>query len=260
MEIIIDYREKKLIKLMKSQLELYEYKNIEIKTENLPLGDIIVKKNNEELLIIERKTLNDLASSIRDGRYKEQSFRLNNTNLHNHNIIYLIEGDITMWSNSFTNIKPETLYVSLFSLLYFSGFSVMRTLTLAETGEFILRITDKLIRSKNKKNYYDVSNTEVKEYVDVIKREKKNNITIENIDEIMLSQIPNVSISVAKALIKHYNDIYTLKVELEKNEKCLDKVRYVNKNKEEKSLNKLIKNNITKYILKRKDTIIKIKT
>ena len=42
----------------------------------------------------------------------------------------------------------------------------------------------------------------------------------------MLSQIPNVSISVAKALIKHYNDIYTLKVELEKNEKCLDKVRY----------------------------------
>ena len=151
MEIIIDYREKKLIKLMKSQLELYEYKNIEIKIENLPLGDIIVKKNNEELLIIERKTLNDLASSIRDGRYKEQSFRLNNTNLHNHNIIYLIEGDITMWSNSFTNIKPETLYVTLFSLLYFSGFSVMRTLTLAETGEFILRITDKLIRSKNKK-------------------------------------------------------------------------------------------------------------
>lgn len=260
MEIIIDYREKKLIKLMKSQLDLYEYKNIEIKIENLPLGDIIIKKKDEELLIIERKTLNDLASSIRDGRYKEQSYRLNNTKLHNHNIIYLIEGDITMWSNSYTNIKPETLYVSLFSLLYFSGFSVMRTLTLAETGEYILRITDKLNRSKNKKNYYDISNTEVKEYIDVIKREKKNNITIENIDEIMLSQIPNVSIQVAKILIHHYGDIYTLKKELETNEKSLDDIRYTNKNNEEKNLNKTIKNNIIKFILKKKDTIIKIKT
>ena len=173
MEIIIDYREKKLIKLMKSQLELYEYKNIEIKIENLPLGDIIIKKNEKELLIIERKSINDLASSIRDGRYKEQSFRLNNTNIHNHNIIYLIEGDISMWSNSYSRIKPETLYVCLFSLLYFSGFSVVRTISLAETGEFILRITDKLNRSKNKKSYYDLSNDKVSDYVDVLKEGKE---------------------------------------------------------------------------------------
>ena len=260
MEIIIDYREKKLIKLMKSQLELYEYKNIEIKVENLPLGDIIIKKNEKELLTIERKSINDLASSIRDGRYKEQSFRLNNTNIHNHNIIYLIEGDISMWSNSYSRIKPETLYVSLFSLLYFSGFSVVRTISLAETGEFILRITDKLNRSKNKKSYYDLSNDKVSDYIDVLKREKKNNITIENIDEIMLSQIPNVSISLSKILIEKYESIFNLKNKLEENEKCLDEIIIVNKNNEERKLNKTVKNNIIKYLLKRKETIIKINT
>ena len=46
-----------------------------------------------KLLIIERKSLNDLASSIKDGRYAEQSFRLSNIEHHNHNIVYLIEGD-----------------------------------------------------------------------------------------------------------------------------------------------------------------------
>lgn len=260
MEIIIDYREKKLIKIMKSQLEMYEYKNIEIKVENLPLGDIIIKKNDEEKLIIERKTLNDLASSIRDGRYKEQSYRLNNTKLHNHNIIYLIEGDITMWSNSFTNIKPETLYVSLFSLMYFSGFSIMRTLTLVESGEYILRITDKLNRSKTKKNYYDLCNNEVSEYTDVLKREKKNNITLKNIDEIMLSQIPNVSINIAKILIKEYKTIFNLKKELEENVNCLDNINIKNKNNEIRKLNKLIKGSIIKYMLKREEKIIKIKT
>ena len=91
MLIEVDYREKKLIKLLKSLLNLYKFKNIEIEVKNLPLGDIIIKEDeNSELLIIERKSINDLASSIRDGRYKEQSLRLSNTGLHNHRIIYLI--------------------------------------------------------------------------------------------------------------------------------------------------------------------------
>jgi ERCC4-type nuclease len=45
--------------------------NIEIKTENLLLGDILIDK-----LLIERKTINNLAASIVDGRYREQSFSL----------------------------------------------------------------------------------------------------------------------------------------------------------------------------------------
>ena len=41
-------------------------------------------------LIFERKSLADLISSIKDGRYIEQSFRLSECSLDNHNIYYII--------------------------------------------------------------------------------------------------------------------------------------------------------------------------
>ena len=54
-------------------------------------------------MIIERKTLNDLASSIKDGRYKEQGYRLSNCSLHNHNIFYLIEDNLSSYNSKFNN-------------------------------------------------------------------------------------------------------------------------------------------------------------
>jgi len=40
--------------------------------------------------IVERKTADDLAASIMDGRYEEQKFRLKNCGINN--VIYLVEG------------------------------------------------------------------------------------------------------------------------------------------------------------------------
>ena len=60
-----------------------------------------------------KKTVNDLLSSIVDGRYKEQSLRLDNYNLHNHNIIYLIEGD--MRNND--NQKGKCFIVRIYNIL-----------------------------------------------------------------------------------------------------------------------------------------------
>ena len=55
-------------------------------------GKTIIKDDDEkEVIIIERKTINDLSSSIRDSRYYEQSFRLSECNIPNHYIYYLIE-------------------------------------------------------------------------------------------------------------------------------------------------------------------------
>ena len=63
------------------------FKDIVIKSETLPIGDIIICDDKEEKLIIERKSVSDLLASIKDGRYEEQSYRLNGSNHHNHNII-----------------------------------------------------------------------------------------------------------------------------------------------------------------------------
>jgi ERCC4-type nuclease len=147
--IKVDFREKELIELL--QLKMSEINtNIKLKVDNLKLGDIaffnIDKDNNEigtgtgvELMLFERKSLTDLASSIKDGRYAEQSFRLDGYEaIPNHNIIYLIEGDLSKFKESkYNRVTKKTLLSSMFSILYYKGFSVVRTMIVFETCDLI---------------------------------------------------------------------------------------------------------------------------
>lgn len=264
MKLVIDYREKKLIQLVESiKIMNAKYKPIEVIVENLPLSDVIIKdKHDRELVLIERKSINDLASSIQDGRYNEQSYRLTNTNIHNHNIIYLIEGNLAMWNNRYSRITQDTIYSAMVSLMYYKGFSVFRTYTLVETAEFILNMSVKIDKSNKttprKTPYFENMNTHVHtqpssdsddssntphthtssnkinvtlnptvvdtvnenektventpslKYSKYVKREKKSNITPENIDVIMLSQIPHVSVDTAMQILKHHRTVYQL--------------------------------------------------
>ena len=154
MIIKVDNKRRKIDKLLNAKLDEMEFSKISIVVEELPLGDIIICDDRSvEKLIIERKSLNDLAASISDGRYSEQSFRLENHEIHNHNIVYLIEGDIHRYSNKYSKISKKTLQVTMFCINYFKGFSIMKTRDILETAEYILIITDKLKR-KVRKNYY----------------------------------------------------------------------------------------------------------
>ena len=198
MKIVIDNRERAIIPLIKALNEDLGFKS-SIEISKLDIGDFIIKDNDDnELLIVERKQLSDLASSIRDGRYAEQSYRLNGCSLHNHNIIYIIEGDIRFYSDKFSKVSKNTLYTSMFSLNYFKGFSIFRTHDPKETAEFLLLITDKLRREGNKPGFYNPKGQTVGiDYTQVVKRVKKDNITKDNVGIIMLSQIPGVSIKIA---------------------------------------------------------------
>jgi len=273
MKLVIDYREKKLEELINSiKIMNAKYKPIEIIVKNLPLSDVIIKdKNNNEKMLIERKTINDLASSIQDGRYNEQSYRLTNCNIHNHNIMYLIEGNISMWNNRYTRINRDTIYSAIFSIIYYKGFSVFVTSTTVETAEFLLNTALKMHKndklSTKKYPYYQnmdqdlnhninkmlndkkieennnttnkinitltpeavdsikettVDNTPDLKYSKYVKRQKKGNITPENIDVIMLSQIPHISVDTAMQILNKYKTIYRLINILKDNENELN--------------------------------------
>ena len=307
MKLVIDYREKKLIGLLNSvKLMNAKYKPIEILVENLPLSDVIIKddKNNEKLLI-ERKTINDIASSIQDGRYNEQSYRLTNCDIHNHNIMYLIEGNISMWNNKYTRIDRDTIYSAIFSIMYYKGFTTFITSTTVETAEFLLNTALKIHKnekqSSKKQPYYtnqmdvlsyninktlnDFDNKSQQEnqvsdpslnklniqlnpsalkmiedtsspaektpdlkYTKYVKREKKSNITPENIDVIMLSQIPNVSVDTAIQIIDKYKTIYNLINILSENENELKDFRIKTKSGERR-LNSNVISYIKNYIV-----------
>ena len=160
--IKVDFREKDLIALL--QLKMMNdavNSNIKLKVDNLKIGDVSFietdKNENEigdELIIFERKSLNDLASSIKDGRYAEQSFRLDGYSVvPNHNIVYLIEGDLSKYrENQFSRINKKTLLSSMFSILYYKGFSVVRTMNVVETCDLVWNWADKLEREMVRTN------------------------------------------------------------------------------------------------------------
>lgn len=281
MKITIDYRENNLFELCKQHIEKNNIKNIDLAIENLPIGDIIISSNEEELVIIERKSLSDLASSIRDGRYNEQSYRLNNSSVHNHNIIYLIEGDWSHYNKGTFNksINQHTLMSSIISINYYKGFSLYRTQTISESALYIVYLADKLQRENGKKNSFysnnvlltetsnkeennpQNTNTEKNEqkeqvsYSQVVKKVKKDNITIENIGEIILSQIPNVSSQSAIVIMNKFKTIKNLISELEKNDKCLDDI-FIGTTEKPRKLSKPCKSSIYKYLLQKDNDLI----
>lgn len=191
--------------------------NHEIKSERLPLGDIILHDPTQgqglgrDIVIFERKTLTDLAASIRDGRYKEQSFRLIETaaatGFHTHNIVYIIEGDLAHYNEKHSQITKTALQSAMVSLLYYKGFSVIRTMNVGETADFILHFADKV--AKEGALPIAADNMEcgsgAAAYSEVAtKKEKRDYITRENIGEIMLAQVPGVSAKMAAAILAKY--------------------------------------------------------
>jgi len=244
MKIKIDTRESKLFnEINKKNIP----ENCTVIKETMPLGDIIITNDDDlEILIIERKTLRDLAASIKDGRYTEQSFRLNNCNCHNHNIIYLIEGLLTSFKEE-RGIKKKTIRSAIFGLNFFKGFSVLNTPNINETAEFIIQMAEKLQKTSKVGFYIDTSHN-VTKYSDVIKKTKKGNITTENIGEIMLSQIPKVSSATAQIIMGKYKKISTLIGAIKENTKCMDNLKLKTKKGKERKINKSAIQNIIQFL------------
>jgi ERCC4-type nuclease len=276
MIIKVDTRESALLQQINNQvLVIPVFKTIKIESETLPIGDIIINDDTEDKIIIERKTVNDLLSSIKDGRYEEQSYRLNGLNHHNHNIIYLIEGDV----NRVNRFKPDnhveklTLYSAMFSLNYYKGFSVFRSFSIDETANIICNMAYKMCKDLSKNPYYqnklqiempinesavvtnsddsdDVQVTD-KDYVGVVKKVKKDNITPDNIGEIMLCQIPGISSVTALAIMDKYKTIPNLIKELEVNNDSMKNLSYTNSKGQVRKINKTCIANIVKFLLKK---------
>ena len=284
MIIKVDTREPDLLqKLNHLVISMPSFKNIIVKSETLPIGDIIICDETEakpmEKLIIERKSISDLLSSIKDGRYEEQSYRLNGLNHHNHNIVYLVEGDVNKntYFKSRTDNEKLMAYSAMFSLNYYKGFSVFRSFSLEETALIICNMAYKLEKeASGKKAFYknnvepsietnleekleqshlvqqpDITEQSEKDYVNVVKKVKKENITPDNIGEIMLCQIPGISSVTALAIMEQYKNLPNLIKELEINNDCLKDISSTNPKGQIRKINKTSVANIVKFLLKK---------
>lgn len=210
--ITVDSRESGLYNdLIKRDLDKYK-DYIEIKKEQLDIGDIIIKYENITY-IYERKTINDLLSSIKDGRYSEQKIRL----LSNYeNINYIIEGDDIISSK---NIYNQNILSSIYLYtIYRDKINIFFTKNIEETATFIL-----LLASKISDNSEKFLNNE-KKYIDniKIKLKKTDNIDVETCYILQLSQIPNISKKIATNIKNKYPTIRDLLNKLDNTEKKIE--------------------------------------
>ncbi|KAI9879377.1 MAG: Crossover junction endonuclease mus81 [Pleopsidium flavum] len=87
--------------------------------------------------IVERKRLDDLVGSIKDGRFHEQKFRLRKSGIKN--VVYLVE-DISM-SHETTTKYQEAMDSAIASTQVVNGYFVKKTQKLDDTIRYLARMT-----------------------------------------------------------------------------------------------------------------------
>ena len=268
MKVIVDDREHSLMEHLSMLFTTNNQLSFSLEKQTLTLGDVVLSRcspDSGEFCIIERKSLQDLLASIKDGRYEEQSHRLTHASAcPNHRIIYVIEG---LMSALRTPQEKKMVYSAITSLNLYKGFSVLRTSTVNETAVLIYSMMDKIVRNEKKGILmYDTSrfsNTtdetsianeqrEPQNYCNVVKKVKKDNITPENIGEIIISQIPGVSSITAIAIMKNFNSFIHLIESLQNNPTCLENLT-ITTNEKTRKISKKVLQNIVHYLMSTKN-------
>ena len=269
MKIIVDEREHALYDRLDARLSSLKNPSFAIlEKQVLPLGDILIETDEgKKIMLIERKTYTDLLASIKDGRYEEQSYRLiHSSGYPLHSVVYLLEG---LFSQLRTPLEKKIVYSAMTSLHFFKGFSLYKTSTVDETAEWLIYTADKIEREfgKGRIPYYltqtfagtlrlreqEDTDTPKEEpsgsnYCSVVKKVKKENVTPENIGEIVLCQIPGISSVTAMAIMSNFTSFNHFMQELQTNPHCIDTITATSNGKVRK-INKSSLENIRQYLL-----------
>ena len=193
--LIVDNREKNVI----SKLRGYcSPQDIPFETDNLDVGDYHFMIDDKLLFVIERKTMADLASSIKDNRHREQKFRLKKIFVRPCKVVYLYEGKPVDFL--FQKVTKETIISAINNTMIRDGFYVKETKDIDETCKYIYDVYNKLCRYHVK-----IINNEEENYSEVIRVSKKGYYNDpKNCYMMQLSQIPGISRVIADNIQKHY--------------------------------------------------------
>ena len=93
-KVTVDSRERTLLKLFRELSDGFE-------TRALPVGDVEAEYENGRGWLCERKTCADLAASLVDGRWKEQTSRLFSSGKQ---IVIIVEGSLRDAERMYSNV------------------------------------------------------------------------------------------------------------------------------------------------------------
>lgn len=217
-KLIIDVREMQFHKDGKKKAFLKEKLDdlcVNSEIRNLSVGDMLwigITTDNEELVldyVVERKAIEDLCSSIVDGRYVEQKYRLKRSSFNR--IIYLLEGNTNeMFGNARSNFSAQTLQKALCSTQVCTNFNTHQTKNLTETAIFLQRTT----RMLTKKYISDKNTFKRSDFITYSKYYSNNlktgDITVQDVFAKQLLQITGCSPDRVFAILQVYPSILSL--------------------------------------------------
>lgn len=215
----IDYRERFFINLLQDNTKQLLQHNIiynininnvliNIIIRNLDIGDFIISENeifDGVKIIIERKTIQDLVSSIIDSRFREQKERLLDSIKDSSKILYIIEGKKIPTSISING--------AIQNLILKHNYKVLQTENEQDSFDNILLLYKKI----NNKDF-DMCNQNVVS-LNLKKKDKINN----NIFAHQLNTITGVSMKSALELSDKYKSMKNLISMYDELENELDK-------------------------------------
>ena len=185
--IITDTREKALFDILGAHgaapiMQRMDVADVEIRAPGV----------DRAIVVFERKTLADLESSIKDGRYKEQKFRLMNACDAYHKA-YVVEG---MWGDA-----SEMSRGAIINTMFRDGIQVLMVPSLQDTASFLIGCAKRVGEAPA---VYIGGTTPAQDYTTSVSTSKKANMTPQAFAAIALAQIPGLSVGVAKTILDHF--------------------------------------------------------
>ncbi|KAL5708242.1 Crossover junction endonuclease mus81 [Ranunculus cassubicifolius] len=186
---------------------------IQIEIRRLPVGDAIWIARHKQLedeyvldFIVERKEVDDLCTSIRDNRYRDQKLRLLRCGLQK--LIYVVEGDPN------ASEAAESIKTACFTTEILEGFDVQRTSGLSDTlrkyGHLTLAITRHYTQLGSKEKAQNPIRTCPSFDYFLEKCEDLEKMTVSDVFAIQLMQVPQVTEEIALAVVSLYPTVISL--------------------------------------------------
>jgi hypothetical protein len=125
--VVADCRERRLMRLLPG-----------VESAQLPVGDVLIVAHGRPRLIIERKSAADLAASIKDGRWRDQTRRMREAADEEPGLVacVVVEGDVSSGSNG---ISGAAMSGALLSASVRRGLCVLYSDGLDGTAEIVRR-------------------------------------------------------------------------------------------------------------------------
>jgi ERCC4-type nuclease len=206
--LVVDVRERALIEALTGPAAAA---GIPVEVRQLDVADVEVRTGSRLLLLVERKTLPDLASSLRDGRYHEQKRRLESAaGCHQAAsdppccVCYVIEGGAS-GRFAFDGMLPSQwpvesrLQALLASLMVRHRTPAAFTRDVLDTAAFLLLSARLLGEQKKETSYAAVACKQ-----SAAASRKRDNVDPRQCFLHQLCQVPGVSAGIAAKIGEHY--------------------------------------------------------